>query len=62
MEQRRLWREASETAIAALGNEGVEILVPDRRPFAERLASLRESYRQRPELRDWIDAIGGVQP
>ena len=61
-EQRRLWREASETAMTALENKGVEILVPDRKPFAERLASLRESYRQRPELRGWIDAISGVQP
>ena len=61
-EQRRLWREASETAMTALGNKGVEILIPDRNSFAERLEPLRESYRQRPELRGWIDAISGVQP
>ena len=60
--QRKLWRKASEAAMTALRNEGVEILVPDRGPFVDRLAVLRESYRQRPELRGWIDDISGVKP
>lgn len=60
--QRELWRKANQDALEALAKEGVEIIIPDRQIFADRLARLREEYRKREALAPWIDAIARVHP
>jgi TRAP-type C4-dicarboxylate transport system substrate-binding protein len=46
--QRRLWREGTEQALAAVEREGVTIHRPDRQPFIERVRPMHESYAGTP--------------
>lgn len=55
--QRELWREATEEALAAVEEAGVEILRPDKEPFAEQVGGMVEAYRDDPEFYRLIQAI-----
>lgn len=55
-EQRRLWREASEHALAQVRAAGVEIITPDKAAFRRAVQPLLDSYRGTP-VHDLIDAI-----
>jgi tripartite ATP-independent transporter DctP family solute receptor len=57
--QRSLWRDAVEEALAAVQAAGVEIVRPDRAPFAERVEPMFDAYRSDPELHDLIQRIRG---
>jgi tripartite ATP-independent transporter DctP family solute receptor len=46
--QRELWREATEQALAAVAADGVEIIQPDKAPFAERTAAVRAALADDP--------------
>jgi len=46
--QRRLWREGTEEALAAVQREGVTIHRPERRAFVERVRPMHESYAGTP--------------
>lgn len=46
--QRQLWREGTETALAAVRQEGVTVHRPDRRPFVERVRPMHASYAGTP--------------
>lgn len=49
--QRRLWREASDAALAAVKEAGVEVIYPDRAPFMEASQPLYDRLRTvNPEL------------
>lgn len=59
--QRRLWREATEAALADVAAGGVEIVRPDKRPFARATEELRAAMRRNPEtgpLLRKIEALG----
>lgn len=59
--QAALWHEATEDALRALAAAGVEIITPDRAPFAARVRSLHEEFRRDPDigpLMARIDALG----
>ena len=43
--QRRLWREASEHALAEVTAAGVEVVYPDKEPFRQAVEPMFESYR-----------------
>jgi tripartite ATP-independent transporter DctP family solute receptor len=58
--QKELWRIATEDALRAVEAAGVEILRPDKRPFAERVQALHEEYGSNPELTEWISRIRAV--
>ncbi len=47
--QRRLWREATEAALAEVAAGGVEVVRPDKRPFARATDQLRADMRKDPE-------------
>lgn len=55
--QRVLWREATEEALRAVEADGVEVVRPDKAPFAERVAPLYETYRREPVVYDLIQRI-----
>jgi tripartite ATP-independent transporter DctP family solute receptor len=59
--QRILWRAATEEALAAVQEAGVELIYPDREPFAERVADIFEVYRDRPEIYSLIRRIQEVE-
>lgn len=46
--QRRLWREGTEEALAAVQREGVTIHRPERRAFVERVRPMHKSYAGTP--------------
>jgi tripartite ATP-independent transporter DctP family solute receptor len=55
--QKEIWRQASEEALDAVAAAGVEILHPDKTPFAARVEPLLAEYRSRPEIFRWIERI-----
>jgi tripartite ATP-independent transporter DctP family solute receptor len=55
--QRRLWRQASAEAVRAVAAEGVEIIRPDKRLFAEPVAVQIEAARRDPLLGPMLEAI-----
>jgi len=59
-EQRRLWREASEDALAQVRAAGVEIIEPDKDAFRRAAEPMFESYRGTPTY-DLLRAIEEVR-
>jgi tripartite ATP-independent transporter DctP family solute receptor len=55
--QKVIWQEASDHALTAVAEAGVEILHPDKAPFADAVAPLIEEYRSEPEVYRWIERI-----
>ena len=43
--QRSLWKKASEEALAAVREAGVEVIRPDKQPFIDAVQEMHESYR-----------------
>ncbi len=60
-EQRRLWKKADEEAIAAVKKAGVEVIYPEKKPFADKVADIFETYQDEPEVYDLIKRIQAVQ-
>ena len=60
IEQRRLWREASEQALDRVRAAGVEIIDPDRTAFRRAARSMLDSYRGTP-VGDLVVAIEQVR-
>ncbi len=59
IEQRRLWREASQHALAQVRAAGVEIIEPDKVAFRRAVQPLFDSYRGTP-VYDLLSAIDRV--
>ncbi len=55
--QKVLWQEASDAALEALEEYGIEIIYPDKAPFAEIVAPIYESFKSEPEVYDIIQRI-----
>jgi tripartite ATP-independent transporter DctP family solute receptor len=56
VEQRRLWRESSQEALAQVQAAGVEIIVPDKEAFRRAAEAMFEDYRGTPTY-DLLQAI-----
>ena len=55
--QRMLWQEATEDALRIVQEAGVQVLRPDKAPFAERLAQISAENRDDPVLGSLIRQI-----
>lgn len=55
--QRELWEKSELEALKAVKEAGVEIIYPDKEPFAELVEPLYESYRSEPEVYELIYRI-----
>ena len=56
--QRQLWREATEEALTAVAEAGIEINYPDKEPFIERLQPLWQDFMdESDELKGYIQRI-----
>ncbi len=55
--QRRYWQESVEEAMEAVKKAGVTIYFPDKRPFAEKVQSMYETYKSDEELYSYIKRI-----
>lgn len=59
--QKVLWKAATEEALRAVREAGVEVIYPDKTPFAEKVLPIYESYRSEPEIYDLIQRIRAVE-
>ena len=55
--QKLLWKAATEEALQKVQEAGVEIIYPDKEPFAARVTSLYDEYRETPEIYTLIEQI-----
>ncbi len=60
--QKKLWKAATDEALAAVQAAGVEVIYPDKAAFSEKSASLYEAYGDQPEIADLIRRIQAVAP
>jgi tripartite ATP-independent transporter DctP family solute receptor len=58
--QRQLWKEAEREALEAVKAAGVEVLHPDKEPFAEKVQSLYQDYKDDEEVYELIQRIRAV--
>ena len=59
--QKILWKEASEEALRAVQEAGVEVIYPDKTLFAEKVAPIYESYRTDSTIYALIQLIRAVE-
>lgn len=60
--QKELWREATEEALAAVREAGVEVITNvDKAPFAEAVEAMAARYAEDPEAARVLDAIRDTQ-
>ena len=55
--QRKLWAISETEALEAVKKEGVEVIIPDKKPFEESVESLYESYKNEVALYNLIKRI-----
>jgi TRAP-type C4-dicarboxylate transport system substrate-binding protein len=55
--QRQLWHESELESLKIVQEHGVEIIYPDKEPFAKRVEGIIESYKSNPEIYDLIQQI-----
>ena len=60
--QKLLWKAATEEALQKVQEAGVEIIYPDKEPFAARVTSLYDEYRETPEIYALIEQIQVTSP
>ena len=58
--QKKLWKEASDDALRAVQEAGVEVIYPDKTPFRQSVREMHESYRG-TSIYDLIKEIDAVQ-
>lgn len=59
--QKRLWREATQEALQAVQEAGVEIIRPDKEIFRAEVAPLYEVFRRDPQIGPLIERIRAVE-
>lgn len=59
--QKQLWKKASDDALRAVQASGVEVIYPDKTPFAEKVRPLYEAYRDEPAIYELIQQIRAVE-
>lgn len=55
--QRRLWATSEKEALEAVQKEGVEIIYPDKEPFAKQVQSIYDTYKEDKEMYSIIQEI-----
>ncbi len=55
--QRIIWKEASQLALEEVQKAGVEVIHPDKDPFVEKIQSLYEEYKDKPEIYNLLQEI-----
>ena len=59
--QLRLWRTATQAALDAVRDAGVEVVSPDKAPFVDAVSGIYERYRAEPEMLELIRDIRNVE-
>lgn len=61
IEQRRLWALSEKESLEKVKAAGVEIIYPDKAPFAERVKNFKEMFKDNPKLYDLINRIEEIK-
>ncbi|HEV2148373.1 MAG TPA: TRAP transporter substrate-binding protein [Longimicrobiaceae bacterium] len=59
--QRKLWAEATEEALRAVEEAGVQVIRPDKQPFLEKGAPLLDEFRRDPTVGPLIQRMQAVR-
>ena len=59
--ERKLWAESEKLSLEIVEREGVNIIYPEKEPFAAKVEELLESYRENERLYDLITRINEVE-
>jgi len=59
--QKKLWQEATQTALAEVQKAGVKVLYPDKALFQAKVGEIYTTYQSDPVLGQLIEAIRAVQ-
>lgn len=59
--QKQLWKQSTEEALRAVEEAGVQIILPDKQAFAEKVAPIYVQYRNQPALYRLIERIRAVE-
>ncbi len=59
--QRKLWEESEKEALKAVSEAGVKIIYPDKKPFAEKVEGLIDSYQSNEKSYNYIQRIRSVK-
>lgn len=59
--QRKLWADSEKESLEIVQREGVTVTYPDKKPFAEKVEALLESYRDDEKIFDLITRIKNVK-
>ena len=58
--EKRLWKKAEEDALAAVQADGVTVIRPDKKPFADAVQGLYEEFRSEPVVYNLIQEVRAV--
>jgi TRAP-type C4-dicarboxylate transport system substrate-binding protein len=60
--QRKLWTQSENDALDSLKAAGVNIIYPDKAPFAERVLGMYDEFDDNKKVKDLIEAIKKLKP
>lgn len=55
--QRKLWLQSENEALEEIKKSGVEIIVPDKEPFAKKVEGIYDTYKDNPNIYNLIQQI-----
>jgi tripartite ATP-independent transporter DctP family solute receptor len=55
--QRKIWKEASQHALEEVQKAGVKVIHPDKKPFEEKIQSMYEEYKSKPQIYNLLQEI-----
>ena len=59
--QRELWKQSDQESLDAVKAAGVEIIIPDKKPFQEKVAPMVEALRDQPEVYNLVKKIQATE-
>jgi TRAP-type C4-dicarboxylate transport system substrate-binding protein len=59
--QRKEWQKSEDESLAALKKNGVEIIIPDKKPFIEAVKGVYDIYRNNDKIYPLIEQIRNTQ-
>jgi len=60
--QHKEWQKSEQESLDAVRAAGVEVIVPDKKPFMQELSGIFDSYRSDPPIYQLIQEIQAVNP
>ena len=59
--ERKLWAESVKKSLEEVQKAGVTIIYPDKKPFADKVSEIYDTFKDQPELYDLINRIRNTE-